>query len=160
MVNLRVLELKQLLFYAVLTFFSTKLITFLYIYIHNSIESNQWGYSLLFRNQNIEKTLGNLLSPLVLAPVFETLVFCVLISFLCKKIKITGKYFIFISAILFGVYHLLQVGSGWYRFSFTFFAGIIFAYCYYKQEKKYGENIAFIFTLCVHSFSNALSAFI
>ncbi|ARD46416.1 CPBP family intramembrane glutamic endopeptidase [Colwellia sp. PAMC 21821] len=160
MVNFKVFELKKLLFFSVLTLFSTKLITTLYIFIHNSMVTKQWSYSLVFRNQNIDKTIDNLLSPLVFSPIFETIGFCVIISYLCKKIKITGLYFVLISAALFGSYHLIQVGSGWYRFTFTFFAGVVFAYCYYKQEKKHGINIAFIFTTLVHSLSNALNAFI
>jgi membrane protease YdiL (CAAX protease family) len=160
MVSLRVFEFQKVLFFSALTLFSTKLITTLYIFIHNSIESKKWAYALVFRNQNIDKTISNLLSPLVFAPVIETLIFCVFISSLCKKINLTGIYFVLISAVLFGSYHLFQVGSGWYRFTFTFFAGVIFAYCYYKQEKKHDINIALIFTTCVHSLSNALNAFI
>jgi len=160
MLNLRVFEFKKLLFFSVLTLISTKLTTTIYIFIHNSMVTKQWAYSLVFRNQNIDKTINNLLSPLVFAPIVETIVFCVFISYLCKKVNLTGGYFILISAVLFGSYHLFQVGSGWYRFTFTFFAGVIFAYCYYKQEKKHGINIAFLFTICVHSLSNALNAFI
>lgn len=160
MLNLKNLKLKELLFYAFLIFFSTKLITVFYIFIHNISASTPWSYALIFSNQDINKTINILLSPLIFAPLFETLIFCVLINYLCQKVKLRGHYFIIISAVLFALFHLLQENSAWYRFSFTFIAGIILAYCYEKKIDKYGKDHAFIFTAFIHSFSNAFTVFI
>tara|TARA_R110002126_G_scaffold23530_1_gene82367 strand:- start:778 stop:1113 length:336 start_codon:yes stop_codon:yes gene_type:complete len=32
----------------------------------------QWPYSLLLRNEDVDKNIGNLISPIILAPIFET----------------------------------------------------------------------------------------
>jgi membrane protease YdiL (CAAX protease family) len=156
----RDLLLIELPFYAVLVFLTTKFITTLYILIHNTMESEQWSYSLIFRNQNIVKNFENILSPIILSPLFETLFFCVLLYRLCKKIKITNVYFIFVSGAVFGAYHLLKDSSGWYTFSYTFVAGLVFAYCYNKQNNKHGENKAYIFTSFVHALGNGLNIYI
>ena len=160
MLNYRYLFLKELPFFGLLAFLATKIITVFYIFIHNLMVVEQWPYSLVFRNQNIAKNLENLISPIILAPLFETLIFCVIVSRFCKKLKITAYYFIFISSALFATYHLLGAGKGWYTFSYTFVVGVIFAYFYNKQNEKYGENLAYFYTALVHSISNGLSAYI
>ncbi|WP_448546455.1 CPBP family glutamic-type intramembrane protease [Thalassotalea fusca] len=160
MLNYRGILIKELPFYALLAFITTKIIKASYIFIHNTMVSEQWSYSLVFRNQNVIKNLETLISPIIFAPLFETLIFCVIVFRICKKVKITNYYFILISALLFSSYHLFREGAGWYTLTYTFVVGLILAHCYNKQHKKYGENKAYIFTSIVHSISNGLIAHI
>ena len=149
--------IKELPLFAFLNYILAKFVTVVFIFIHNQLETKQWSYALLWRNLHIEKNLNNLISPLLMAPLLETLVFCVIIWRLCQKFRCNGFVFIMISASLFSPYHLFGDGKGIYTLVYTFVGGCIFAYVYQQKIQKYKEDTAFICTALVHSLSNFLS---
>jgi hypothetical protein len=152
---------KEVFAYGMLCYFSTKVVKAIYIFAHNINEEKQWSYSLLFRNFHIDKSINDLISPIIFAPIIETLVFCTLIFFICKKIKLPGWLFILISAAIFSPYHLFREGSGSYTLMYTFVVGLILAHNYNRQYiRTKSHDKAFITTFFVHSISNLLSAYL
>tara|TARA_R110002012_G_C11584828_1_gene605689 strand:- start:515 stop:1039 length:525 start_codon:yes stop_codon:yes gene_type:complete len=148
--------LKELPLYSLIVFVSAKVIKAAYILLHNLLEHEQWPFLLLFRSQDLLGNIEKLTSLLVLAPLFETLFFCVIVYRICSKVKISDCYYIIVSASLFSFFHLLRDGSGWYTLAYTFVGGVVFAYFYNKQKAKYNESVAYIFTSLVHFLANFL----
>lgn len=151
---------RELPFFSVLAYVLMKLITFFYIYAHNYYQVEQWPYALLWRNQDIEKSFMLLLSPLLLAPVIETLFFCVGIWHLCQKLRLHRFFFIISSAGVFGAYHLFGEGKGIYTFMYTFAGGCVFAYVFQQKIQQHKEMTAFICVVLVHALANFLSVMI
>jgi len=160
-VNLRFGIFKEMFSYGLLCYLSTKIIKAIYIFTHNIYEDKQWSYSLLFRNFHIDKNVNNLVSPIIYAPVIETLIFCTFIFFICKKIKLSGWPFILISAAIFSPYHLFRDGSGSLTLMYTFAVGLILAHNYNKQYIRTKlHKKAFATTVFAHSFSNLLTVYL
>lgn len=148
--------LKELPLYSLIVFVSAKVIKAAYILLHNLLEHEQWPFLLLLRSQDLLGNFEKLTSLLVLAPLFETLFFCVVVYRICFKVRISGFYYIIVSASLFSCFHLLRDGLAWYTLAYTFVGGVVFAYFYNKQKAKYNESVAYIFTSLVHSLTNFL----
>ena len=151
----------EVLIFSLLSFISTKTVTLLYIALHNHFEEEQWPYSLIFQNMHIEKTWSALVTPVVLAPIFETLVFCALLFEICTKLKFHRNIFVFLSAFLFAPYHLFREGAAEYTLAYTFTAGLILAIFFVRRIKESGnEDRAFILTSLVHVNHNLLVSYI
>lgn len=148
--------LKELPLYSLFVFVSAKVIKAVYILLHNLLEQEQWPFLLLLKSQDLLGNTDKLILILVLAPLFETLLFCVIVYRICAKVKISGCYYIIVSASLFSFAHLLRDGSVWYTLVYTFVGGGVFAYFYNKQKTKYTESVGFVFTSLVHSLANFL----
>ncbi|NQZ23254.1 MAG: CPBP family intramembrane metalloprotease [Colwellia sp.] len=161
MLKLRFTILKDVLFYGILCYLSTKVIKALYIFTHNFFEEKHWSYSLLFRNFHIDKNINNLMSPIIYAPVIETLIFCTLIFFVCKKVKLLGWPFILVSAALFSPYHLVRDGAGSLTLMYTFSGGLIFAHLYNRQYIRTKlQSYAYFSTVLAHSISNLFTVYL
>tara|TARA_Y100000296_G_scaffold35395_1_gene41024 strand:+ start:239 stop:724 length:486 start_codon:yes stop_codon:yes gene_type:complete len=151
----------EVLIFSVLSFIATKAITLFYIALHNNFEEEQWSYSLIFRNMHIEKTWSMLVSPVILAPIIETLVFCVLLFKVSARLRFHGYVFVFLSASLFAPYHLTRDGAGEYTLAYTFIGGLIFASFYLRRIKYSGSEMkAFALTSMVHAIYNLLVTYI
>lgn len=151
----------DVLIFSFLSFAAAKTIKLFYITLHNHLEQDQWSYWLAFRNWDIEKTWPMLVSPILLAPIFETLIFCVVLYRICAKLKLHGYGFVLLSAVIFALFHFIREGAGIYTLVYSFTGGSIFALFYVRQLKHSGnESKTFVLTSLVHAICNLMLAFI
>ena len=153
---------KTLPVYVLANYLILKLLLVGYIFIHNMRNVEQGYYHIFFNNSSIELSLGTLISPLILAPLFETLFFCVLLYRFFKWLNPRNFFILFIisSACMFSIFHLINEGPRVFTILYTLLGGIIFAHCYKTQYVKYGENKAYLSTSIVHSLANILNILI
>ncbi len=143
--------------YSVISFFIVKFITLAYVFSHNIIECEQWSYTLIWSMWGVEVT--DFFSSLVFAPIFETAIFCVILSSLLITYFANKWIFIILSASTFAPYHLLLIpGTGYFTLIYTFSLGLLLAFLFWKYKQKYNAGIAFLITTITHSFYNLLAS--
>lgn len=107
-----------------------------------SISDPQFRERLI--NENFQVTVDLLLDTLVLAPIFETLLFQTLFFAIFKRIKTRYWIISIISGIAFGLFHNYSV---FYMIN-TFLIGFIFMYMYLLRAEI--NNKPFISTIMAH----------
>jgi len=112
-------------------------------------------------NSNLDKdySIIKLLYAIIISPIFETIIFFHITHWISRKIKISMKLFIIISAIAFSIPHALVLGGGSfqiYYILYSFIGGLIFAHNYNRQYYKYNVNYALGSTTVIHIIGNAL----
>ena len=153
-----ILELIYLSFICVV---ATRLIKAAFILVHNIVEDEQWTYIQVFNNFQHTKTWAVLLSPVFIAPLIETLLFCSFLHKIITKLKLGNWLFIAASSLLFGAYHLLGEGHSTYSFAYTAVCGFIFAFFYCRVLNRFErDTTAYFLTSLLHSMSNLISAFV
>ncbi len=143
--------------YAAIGFFLVKIITLVYVFAHNFFEFEQWSYSLIWSMWGVEVT--DYFSPLVFGPLFETFIFCVILSSLLITYFANKWVFIILSASSMASYHLFLIpGTGYFTLMYTFSLGLLYAVLFWKYKEKYKTGIAFLITALSHSFYNLLAS--
>lgn len=146
-------ELKNIIFYSVLTFTAIRVVKLIYIFAHNIIEQQQWPYIKLAFGGNPEINFNFVLSSLILAPILETLF---LYLFFIKRFKFP-KCQIIAFSIFFALYHYFSMGL--YGALYTFIAGLILAFQYHNNLIASNKEVAIRRGILTHSLVNSLSAF-
>jgi len=119
------------------------------------------SYNLVFNANNASNySTAELVKTLMTSPVIETLVYFCFLYWLFIKIQIKPGFYIFISALAFSIAHLLNTYISIYLFIFTFFGGLVFAYNYHRQYKKYSFDMALGSTVVIYVFANAIVMFV
>lgn len=105
----------------------------------------------------VKISLLGLLSPIIIAPWIETVLFQGLIFYILSTTKNLNRPVIkvFVSALCFGLAHIIY--SPYYA-TIAFFIGIIFAYSYLLYEKKNSNPIKV--TALIHAGNNAIAIFL
>lgn len=105
----------------------------------------------------VKISLLGLLSPIIIGPWIETVLFQGLIFYIFSTTKTLNRPVIkiLISSLFFGLYHIFY---GPYYAIISFFSGIIFAYSYLLYEKKNSSPIKV--TALIHAGNNALALFL
>jgi len=146
-------DIKNIFLYSILTFVVVRLIKYIYIAIHNFSEEQQWPYIYLIFEGNPNIDFNIMLTGLILAPIFETL----MLHFFFLKTSISPKYQILVFAMLFALYHYITMGL--YGALYTFMVGIIFAYQYHSNCVNNEKEVAIKRAVLTHALVNAVSFF-
>ncbi|MBT4860099.1 MAG: CPBP family intramembrane metalloprotease [Gammaproteobacteria bacterium] len=101
-----------------------------------------------------------MISPLLMAPLFETSIVCYFLFRIYKKYNLQRWAifrqwgFIIPSAVIFSLLHLIIPGAGYYRLGYTFIGGLLLAHLFLTTVKTHDINKAFWTTVLSHSFFN------
>lgn len=97
---------------------------------------------------------STIFSALVLAPIFETVIFIVLLSAVISRLTGNKLIFIIASAGMFAAYH--YPSGGWFRVFITTFAGIVFASAYTFFRQRLSKDNAAFAVMFIHLLNNLM----
>ena len=152
--------IKKAISYAALAFIFGQIYKALIIILHNLLEEKKWPLIEYMTPFSVEFTFSYMDSPLLYAPLFETGIFCYLLYRIYSKFKLQQWLifrqwgFILPSAFLFSLLHLIEPGTGFYKFGDTFLAGLFLAHLFLTTVKTHNIDIAFWTTTLAHSTIN------
>ena len=125
----------DILKFSIIAYIVVKILSVAYIFAHNIFEPEQWPYTYIWSMYGVEVT--DYFSPLIFGPVVETIVFCVMLSYLLAKYFQSKWVFILFSASTIAPYHLIASDSGSFTLMYTFSLGLLFAFIFWKYKQKY-----------------------
>jgi hypothetical protein len=138
----------------------TYIISIIYRFLAVLLFYSPFSLSLVFeRLYENRYTWGNskYLSSLIYAPVFETLFFVFFIHILVKNVTSSRAFFVFFSAVFFGLSHF--VTGGWYLVFSAMIGGSLFAHYYLVNINRGSVLRAYIHVVLFHSLFNLLQIF-
>ena len=138
---------------------ASKALALLFLVIYNTLAAKPVPYSLAITTANRLKLLPQqkVLEILVVAPLFETAVFIVLIWKLMPKAKRHPRVFIAVSTLAFAALHIF-VGLG--SSINALIIGIFFASLFLKYEDRSPTVVAYWIVSLTHSLYNLLATFV
>lgn len=148
----KILEVfKDIFYFLLLSVFISIAYKLTYVTIANTIYDASIPYSSLFISQ-YKLTLGKYFSSLLLAPVFETAIFVVLIHKMIRKFTDSIVIYTLVSASLFSLYH--APSGGYFIIISTLIVGVVWARSYLHFYNKLSSNNAAFAVITLHSLYN------
>ena len=153
--------LREMVLFTILLYFIKVSTSLGLIFYYNMTENEVFSYSLVFTANNASNySTAKLVKTLMTSPVIETLVYFCFVYWLFIKVRIKPGFYIFISALVFSIAHLVNTYISMYLFILTFLGGLVFAYNYHRQYKKYSFDMALGSTVVIHVFANAMVMYV
>ncbi|WP_077339709.1 CPBP family intramembrane glutamic endopeptidase [Pseudocolwellia agarivorans] len=150
--KLSFIDIKKIAYFTALSLITAIVYKFIYIIIANLfILKDPIPLNMMFES-GYQISLSRYISSILVAPIFETAIFIILIHVVTNKLNDSRLFFILCSSLLFGIYHFPT--GGWFLTISTFLGGIIFAWSYHYFRNKLIKDHAAYAVILIHMLFN------
>jgi hypothetical protein len=140
-----------------LSFLCAKALTLVYIGANSFLFGRETPLLVLYSNLGRAWTSAELMAPLVLSPLTETLIFGA-VWVIWKRTKLGALWLLLPSAALFAAYHLIIPGPHFYRVSVAFVGGLFLAEAFRRNGMRFNGVTGFAACALTHSCYNGFIA--